>query len=94
MKKFILLHIGFENPSTEVMEEWNAWFASIKDQTIENIGFGQGKEISSGESKDLVWDKEALTGISIIEAESMEDAVNIAEKCPSVTSIRVYEYRG
>ncbi len=32
MKKFMIFHIGFEQPTDEVMKEWNQWFESIKDR--------------------------------------------------------------
>ena len=35
MKKFMLLHIGFEQPTPEIMEAWKAWFASIADRQID-----------------------------------------------------------
>ena len=44
MKKFILLHYGFETPTKEIMDAWNDWFESIKNKTIENVGFGGGGE--------------------------------------------------
>ena len=93
MKKFMLMHLGFEMPTPEIMEGWNAWFASIADQTVQNIGFAGGKEISAEGTKELGWDMDAITGCSIIEAESMEEAEAIAAKNPYIKAIRVYEVR-
>lgn len=87
------MHIGFDTPTEEVMTEWNKWFDSIKDKTIENIGFGEGKEIIKGVEKDLTWGTDSVTGITIIEAESLEDAMEVAKTCPSITGVKVYEYR-
>lgn len=36
-------------------------------------------------------DKEAITGYTIIEAESLAEAEKIAQENPYITSIRVYE---
>jgi hypothetical protein len=47
MKKFVLLHYGFENPTPEIMEAWHKWFESIADITVDQGGFGAGREISS-----------------------------------------------
>ena len=93
MKKYVLMHIGFEQPTPEIMEQWNAWFQSIVDQTVENIGFNGGFEISNDNEKELGWDGESITGYSIIEAENMEAAKRIAQANPFVSSIRVYEVR-
>jgi hypothetical protein len=92
MKRFVLLHIGFETPTQEIMDAWGNWFTSIEDRLVENCGpFMTGIEISHSGSRELALDKEAVTGYSIIEADSLEDARAVAEGCPFITSIRVYE---
>jgi len=93
MKKFVLMHIGFESPTPEVMAAWNTWFESIAGQTIENVGFGGGREISKSGTRKLQWDKESITGYSVIQAESLEAAEKIARSNPYISSIRVYEVR-
>ena len=93
MKKFVLLHFGFENPTPEIMDAWNAWFESIADQTVENVGFGGGREISKSGTRDLPWDMESITGYSLIEAESLDEAEKLAQTNPFISSIRIYEVR-
>ena len=93
MKKYLLLHVGFEQPTPEIMEKWNAWFQSIADVQVDMGGFGKGIEVSKNGAKDLPWDANCLTGFNIIEAEDMDAAKKIAEECPFITSIRVYELR-
>ena len=93
MKKYLLLHIGFEQPTPEIMEKWNAWFQSIADKQVDMGGFGKGIEISKNGANDLPWDANCLTGFNIIEAEDIEAAKKIAEGCPFITGIRVYELR-
>ena len=95
MKKFVLVHVGFIPPTPEIMEAWGTWFASFEDKLVDggNIGVGPGKEISESGMIDLPFDTEAVTGFSIIEAEDMDAAVRIAEGCPTITSVRVYEVR-
>lgn len=93
MKKFVLMHFGFEQPTPQVMEQWNNWFASIANKTVENIGFNNGRELSASGTKELAWDLDSITGMSIIEAESMQEAEEIAQTNPFVSSIRVYEVR-
>lgn len=91
MKKFVLMHMGFEKPTPEIMAAWGDWFSSIQDKTIENIGFRGGKEISNEGVTDLVWDSQAITGISIIQAPNMEAAQAMANTNPFISSIRIYE---
>ena len=94
MKKFVLLHYGFEKPTPEIMKAWGTWFESIADRTVENVGFSGGREISASGTKDLPWGMESLTGYTIIEAESLDEAEKIAQDNPFIASIRVYEVRG
>ena len=92
MAKFMLLHYGFEPPSPEVMEQWNAWFESVAEISVEHGGFHGGRvEITKEGVRALEMDGEAITGYSVIEAESLEAAQEIAAKNPFVKAIRVYE---
>ncbi len=92
MKRFMLLHFGFEKPSPEIMAAWGKWFDSIADKSVENGGFhGGAREISQGGTKDLPMGMESITGYSIINAESLDEAEKIAQENPFIASIRVYE---
>ena len=93
MKKFVLLHFGFEKPTPEIMEAWHAWFNSVADKTVENVGFSGGREISKSGTKDLPWNMESITGYTVIEAESLDAAEKLAQSNPFVASIRIYEVR-
>jgi hypothetical protein len=93
MKKYLLLHFGFENPTEEIMGAWNKWFESIKDRTIDMAGFSGGREISHAGIKELPWDRDSITSYNIIEAESMDEAEKIAKTNPFIASIRIYELR-
>jgi hypothetical protein len=93
MKKFMLLHIGFETPTPEIMAAWEGWFESIADRQVDQGGFSGGREISITGVKDLAWGVEAITGYNIIEAVDLNEAVEIARGNPYITSIRVYEIR-
>ncbi len=92
MKRFMLLHFGFEKPTAEIMAAWGKWFESVVDKSVDNGGFhGGAKEISHSGTQDLPMGKESITGYSIIRAESLEDAEKIAQDNPFIASIRVYE---
>lgn len=93
MKKFMLLHVGFEKPTPEIMEAWGKWFQSVADDSVEHGGLMNGREMSKDGTADLDWNMESITGYSIINAESMEDAEKIASSNPFIASIRIYEIR-
>jgi hypothetical protein len=93
VKKFVMLHYGFETPTPEIMEAWGAWFESIADKTVANDGFAGGREISASGTQELEWGSESITGYTVIEAESLDEAEAIAKDNPFIRSIRVYEIR-
>ena len=94
MKRFVLVHIGFEPPTDEVMKAWGKWFESIAGVTVENVGLGPAKEISASGVKDLPFDRTAVTGYTVIQVEDEKKAVGIAQSCPFITGIGLYEVRG
>ena len=92
MKRFMLLHIGFEKPTPEIMEAWGEWFKLIADKSADNGGFhGGAREISHSGVEDLPMGPDSITGFSIINAESLDEAEKIAQSNPFIASIRVYE---
>jgi len=93
MKKFMYLHVGFDKPTPELMQAWHAWFASLSERLLDQAGFAAGKELSADGLRDLAWDRSCLTGYNIIEAESFEEAVALAQGNPFVTALRIYELR-
>ena len=93
MKKFMILHYGFEKPTPEIMEEWGRWFASIADQQVDQGGFSGGREISKEGTRELPWGADSITGYNVIEAEDLDAAERIAQQNPFIASIRVYEIR-
>ena len=93
MTNFMILHYGFEQPTAEDMEGWNQWFASIADRQLERGGFAGGREITSSGIEDLPFAKDSLTGYTLIQADSLDEAEGIARDCPIVASTRVYEIR-
>lgn len=93
MKRFMLLHYGFETPTPEIMAAWGKWFESVAGMTIDQGGFAAAREISHDGSKELPMGMESITGYSIINAESLEAAEEIARGNPFIASIRVYEIR-
>jgi len=93
MKKFMILHFGFEQPTPEIMDDWNNWFESIADKQVDQGGLSGGREISRDGTWDLPWGMESITGYNIIEAENLDAAERIAQDNPYIASIRIYEIR-
>ena len=94
LKKFVLLHYGFEPPTQDIMNSWNNWFKTIEERLVETgSGFSAGIEVTESGTRDLEFDKDAITGYNVITAEDIEEAEKIAKTCPFITAIRVYEIR-
>ncbi len=93
MKRFMLLHYGFETPTPEIMQAWGRWFDEIADRRVAQGGFGAAREISHDGVRDLPWGRESITGYSIIEAESLDEAERVASGNPFIASIRILEIR-
>lgn len=93
MKKFVLVQIGFEQPTSEMMGEWEKWFQSFAEFTIENVGLGPALEVTRDGVQELPFDRRAVTGYTVIEVESREKALEIAQACPFITGVGVYEVR-
>jgi hypothetical protein len=93
MKKFVLLHFGFEKPTPEIMQAWGAWFEAIKDRTVDNCGFAATREISKDGAKELTLGMDSITGYTVVHAESLDEAEKMAQTCPFIASIRVCEVR-
>jgi hypothetical protein len=91
MKRYMLMHVGFEQPTPEIMAAWQKWFADAAGRTVENAGLRNGREIFRTGVKDLAMGPDAITGYTIIEAESREEAEELARSNPFITSIRIYE---
>jgi hypothetical protein len=91
MKKFVMLTIGFEKPTPEIMEAWGKWFESIKENIVDKGHLSGGREISSEGTKDLPLGLDSITGFMIVTAESLDEAEKMAQSNPYITSIRVYE---
>jgi hypothetical protein len=92
MKKYVFLYYGYETPTQELEDAWNDWFASIETKIVDlGAPLGSGQEVTHAGTKELSLEEGAATGYTIIQADSMDEAIRIAQDCPIVTSVRVYE---
>jgi len=98
MAKFLYLYTGgqmAETPEAQeaAMQEWTNWFGTLGNSVVD-IGnpFGAGTTVSNGSAGNGGASK--LSGYSIINAESLADAADKANKCPVLQSggtVEVYE---
>jgi hypothetical protein len=83
---------SFGLTAPEIMAAWGKWFESVADKTVDPGGhFSSAREISHSGTMDLPRGMESITGYTIINAESLDDAEKIAQDNPLIASIRVYE---
>lgn len=93
MKKFIILHQGFETPTPEIGAGWMAWFEKIGPHTVDTGNpFVAGREVSKdGTSAELDFSGVPMTGYTIVNAEDMDAAQALLEGLPMIHSTRIYE---
>ena len=86
MNNYIFVYQGglkFKSPEdgAKHMAKWGAWVSGLGDASV-NRGtpFGKSKTVSSGGVSDT--DGLPLTGYSIVKAESLDAALEMAKACP------------
>ena len=87
MSNYIIAYHGGKKPETpeegaKHMAKWKAWVGGLGDAVV-NPGtpLGKSKMVSSGGVSDD-GGPNALTGYSIVKADSMDAALEMAKKCP------------
>jgi len=87
MAEFIIAYHGGKKPDSpeagaKHMERWKAWLGGLGDAVV-NPGtpLGMSKMVSSDGVSDADG-PERLTGFSIVKAENMEVALEMARECP------------
>lgn len=103
MKKYMLIYYGSrpedmkEEDVKARMQEWMAWFESMKDSVVDmGSMLHSGMSVSYDSSETIAKDMWPATGTTTIQAENMDEAVKLAQGCPdlkhdSETRVRVYE---
>jgi hypothetical protein len=88
MPEFIIAYHGGREPASpeegaKHMERWQAWVVSLGDAAV-NPGtpLGKSKIVSATGVSDAGPD--ALTGFTIVNADDMDAALEIAQACPFV----------
>ena len=87
MPNYIIAYHGGNQPETpeagaEQMAKWKAWLGDLGDAVV-NPGtpLGMSKTVSSGGVSDD-GGSNPLSGFSIVEADSMDAALEMAKACP------------
>lgn len=78
--KFVMLYIGGKVPEDKRKETAGKWREWDMHEQI-GVEVSVGKNVQSSGSSDSALD---LRGVSVIEADSMDEAIKIAEGCPSI----------
>jgi hypothetical protein len=94
MAKFVLVYQGgamVETPEAQqaAMAAWGAWFGSLGAAVVDGgAPFGASASVGGGDART------ALTGYSILQADDLASAVELAGSCPILAdggSVDVYE---
>lgn len=97
MGNFVLAYKGGGMAATEeeqaaAMAAWGAWFGSLGSAVVEaGAPFSASATVAADKS---VSNGGALTGYSVLSADSLDEAVSLAQGCPifeSGGSVEVYE---
>ena len=100
MANFLLLYSGGAAPNPadrdQILAEWGGWFGVLGDKIVDDGNpFGPAKNISNGGSvHDGSVVSPAATGYSILKADSLNSATELAKGCPVLKSggkVTVYE---
>ena len=98
MGKFVLAYTGGGAPASEeegakVMEAWMGWFGTLGAAVIDG-GNPFGASTAVGPDGSQTAAKGGLTGYSVISADSLAGAADLAKGCPILAaggSVEVYE---
>lgn len=99
MANYVLAYVGGSEPASEeegkaVMDAWMAWFGALGDAVVDGGNpFGPSASIAP-DGTSSAGAGAALTGYSILRADSLEAAIELARGCPQLAAggtVEVYE---
>jgi len=105
MKKFVFIYYGKVRPEEiskedmkASMDKWMAWFGTFQDKMVDGGNpFAAGaKSVTAKGVETIPADKWPAKGYTIINANDMDEATEIAKGCPALKedpegTVRVYE---
>jgi len=89
MAEYLIAYVGEKQMSKEEaarqMERWKTWIGSLGDAVV-NLGtpLARNKVVSEDGSIEDAGELDRITGFSIVKAEGLDAALNIARQCPYV----------
>lgn len=84
MKKFLFISYGFEVPDPAMISEWAEWFSLIESRIVGHGRLGDGQCFRKGSREPIHFSDKGGTGFMIFEAESLEEAEDLASRCPVI----------
>ncbi|HET9781070.1 MAG TPA: hypothetical protein VFR33_04755 [Candidatus Dormibacteraeota bacterium] len=96
MANFLLLYSGGGAPSAadrdKIMQAWGGWFGKLGDKIVDpgNPVAAQPRAVGNGSAHKV----DGVSGYSILKADSLGAAAELAKGCPVLTSggnVTVYE---
>jgi hypothetical protein len=92
----MLMRIGFEKPTLEIMAAWGKRFARVAPLTIEYVGLRGGREITQPRTADLTMGRDSITGYTFVSTDNIDEAQQLAASNPPasnpfVSAIRICE---
>jgi hypothetical protein len=92
MKKFLFLYKGFVTPTPEIGRSWTEWFNRVGDSMADSGNpMTRGVEVTPNGIHQLEPGPESFTGYSIINADGIDAAIELAKTNPMITSVVVHE---
>jgi hypothetical protein len=92
MKKFLFLYKGFSTPTPEIGRSWTEWFSHVGDSMADSGNpMTSGVEVTPNAVHELELGPESFTGYSIINADGIDAAIELAKTNPMITSVVVHE---
>ena len=88
MAKFLLVYHGGSMPETQeegmkVMAEWMAWFEGMGTAVVDGGNpVGQSSTVHAGGSVTVDGGSNPASGYSLVNADSLEQAIELAKGCP------------
>lgn len=90
MKKFVFLYNAGGVQNQEMKMQWMKWFEGVKDYTVDGGNpLIDGHNVTESGVEKLTPENVMTTGYSIVNAENMDAAIELAKGCPN--GLRVYE---
>lgn len=98
MANYLLAYVGGDEPDSEeagaaVMNAWMAWFGTLGDAVVDP-GNPIGASAAVASDGSVVAATAGVTGYSVVKADSLDAAIEMAKGCPHLAAnggVEVYE---